>query len=109
MSFSFADFTCPSETGFYRDEKDCFKFYECVNGIRHNLFCPRGSVFNTKKVMCDKPEHVPECTAQRVRKNRQTDEKMEMAHDSLTYTKLIRMDDFSTTGIDESKSGLKWK
>ncbi len=62
-------FRCPEKSGFFRDSQQCYKFYECVDGLYHELNCPVGSVFNADRGFCDHPRNVPSCrTVQKRRK-----------------------------------------
>ncbi|KAH9401437.1 Oviduct-specific glycoprotein [Tyrophagus putrescentiae] len=46
-------FTCPTQSGFYRNPEDPHKFYECVNGHAYEYTCPAGLVFNESVQQCD--------------------------------------------------------
>ncbi|XP_076347534.1 protein obstructor-E-like [Tachypleus tridentatus] len=46
----------------YPHPNDCNKFLICLYGrIPRMMACPRGKVYNTVNMQCDKPENVPEC------------------------------------------------
>ncbi len=67
------EFRCPETKGFFRDPLLCYKFYECVGGVRHELYCPRGSVFSEARGFCDAPGRVPSCS--RVQRRRRVRKK----------------------------------
>ncbi|KAL0850459.1 hypothetical protein ABMA28_012258 [Loxostege sticticalis] len=56
-----AQFKCPSKDGQYEDERQCDKFYECVDGVATEKLCPDGLVFDPliRKInKCDQPFNV---------------------------------------------------
>lgn len=48
------EFICDSD-GFFADPHSCFNFYRCVGRMRFRFDCPRGTVWNRQKAMCDFP------------------------------------------------------
>ncbi|XP_015913629.2 mucin-22 [Parasteatoda tepidariorum] len=57
-----------SEAGFFRDPKDCNKFYRCVdyNGdgnefVKYDFSCPDGLVFDEENSVCNWPEQSAPC------------------------------------------------
>ena len=56
------NFTCPQD-GFFRDEKDCRLFYECVHRTPNALWCPQGYAFDTLTEICDHAYNVPNCSS----------------------------------------------
>ncbi|XP_049886425.1 protein obstructor-E-like [Pectinophora gossypiella] len=56
-----AQFKCPAKDGQYEDDRQCDKFYECVDGIATTKLCPDGLVFDPtiRKInKCDQPFNV---------------------------------------------------
>ena len=53
--FFLAAVTCPEQDGYYPDNNNCFRFYQCGNGIPHIQNCPLGTMFNATAVppICD--------------------------------------------------------
>ena len=45
--------TCPSQSGFFRNPTNAHKFYECVNGHEYEYTCPSDLVFNESISLCD--------------------------------------------------------
>lgn len=62
LRFSDAQFKCPNDKyGQYRDEVQCDKYYECVDGRATEKLCPDGLVFDETirlKNKCDQPFNV---------------------------------------------------
>ncbi|CAH1793388.1 unnamed protein product [Owenia fusiformis] len=56
------DMKC-SGTGYFRDRHDCRKYYECINGTAHAMFCKFGYVYSKQQGACDFIYKVPECTS----------------------------------------------
>lgn len=56
-----AQFKCPNKDGQYEDDRQCDKFYECVDGVATTKICPDGLVFDPtiRKInKCDQPFNV---------------------------------------------------
>lgn len=57
-----SQYTCPNDKyGQYRDNVQCDKYYECVDGISTVKICPDGLVFDESirlKNKCDQPFNV---------------------------------------------------
>lgn len=56
-----AQFKCPPKDGQYEDPRQCDKFYECVDGVPKEKYCPDGLVFDPliRKInKCDQPFNV---------------------------------------------------
>jgi len=57
-----AGFQCPNDKyGQYKDQTQCDKFYECIDGVVTEKFCPDGLVFDETirlKNKCDQPFNV---------------------------------------------------
>lgn len=51
-------FTCPKDTGLYRNAEDCSKYWQCWNGRAISKDCPGGLVFNWVAKYCDWPANV---------------------------------------------------
>ncbi|XP_043507533.1 protein obstructor-E-like [Frieseomelitta varia] len=54
---------CPERgTSFVKDDKDCTRYYKCVNGTSKGPFrCMEGTVFNPVIQACDIPGNSPSC------------------------------------------------
>lgn len=53
---------CPKKgTKRIEDDKNCTKYYQCVNGERYHRQCQHGHAFNPKIGECDVPINVPTC------------------------------------------------
>lgn len=57
-----SQYTCPSDKyGQFRDNVQCDKYYECVDGVSTVRICPDGLVFDESirlKNKCDQPFNV---------------------------------------------------
>ncbi|KAG1656232.1 hypothetical protein GQR58_024061 [Nymphon striatum] len=57
------EFPCPT-AGYFRNPKDCSKFYRCVGGWANGAFslyhfsCPYGLIFDQSKILCNWPREV---------------------------------------------------
>lgn len=51
-------FKCPEQFGYYRDGKDCSKYYVCVFGDSHHEKCTGGLHFSLELQTCDWPRNV---------------------------------------------------
>lgn len=61
LFFPDAQFKCPAKDGQYEDDRQCDKFYECVDGVVTTKLCPDGLVFDPtiRKInKCDQPFNV---------------------------------------------------
>ena len=38
------EFECPEHWGFYEDPENCMKYYNCENGVAHNINCRTGKL-----------------------------------------------------------------
>lgn len=49
---------CPRQNGYFshEDEKECGKFYYCVDGKFNMITCPDGLVYNDKSGICTWPD-----------------------------------------------------
>ncbi len=52
---------CTKHSGLIRDRTDCSRFYECKDGMRRELYCPIGSVFDIDRKVCDLKHRVDNC------------------------------------------------
>ena len=53
-------FVCEKD-GYYRDAKDCNKFYRCADNVKHYFSCPDGLVFDEASSSCDYPDIIDDC------------------------------------------------
>ena len=48
------EFECPEHWGFYEDPENCMKYYNCENGVAHNINCRTGEIeFEVKMLIQD--------------------------------------------------------
>jgi len=53
-----AAYNCPAKDGQYEDNKQCDKYYDCIDGIATEKFCPDGLVFDPLNRKVNKCDHV---------------------------------------------------
>ncbi|XP_014220361.1 protein obstructor-E-like [Trichogramma pretiosum] len=51
-------FNCPRDDGQFEDPKQCDKFYECIDGLPIEKYCPDGLVFDPLNRKVNKCDHV---------------------------------------------------
>ncbi|XP_058791440.1 protein obstructor-E-like [Phymastichus coffea] len=51
-------FNCPKDDGQYEDAKQCDKYYECIDGLPIEKYCPDGLVFDPLNRKVNKCDHV---------------------------------------------------
>jgi hypothetical protein len=54
-------FTCPAANGDFADERNCIKYYHCLNSVAESLTCADGGIqlqWDTTEDYCDYPENV---------------------------------------------------
>jgi len=57
---------CLRGTGYFGSgsSSDCGYFYNCVNGVSHEVTCPRSLAFSSLTYRCEWPEDSPDCDAE---------------------------------------------
>lgn len=51
-------YNCPKDDGQFEDSRQCDKFYECVDGVAKEKYCPDGLVFDPLNRKINKCDHV---------------------------------------------------
>lgn len=57
-NYSDGAYNCPKDSGQFEDLKQCDKYYDCIDGIPREKYCPDGLVFDPLNRKINKCDHV---------------------------------------------------